>query len=205
MFTGIVEVTGRLVQVDRSMDDRRFTIGTPDGYLKDMESGGSISVCGICLTVVDILPNGCDFSADISAETLVKTSASTWEVGRLVNLEKPATLLKPMGGHLVSGHVDGIARLLSFREEARSLRLTFEAPEALARYLARKGSVTLDGVSLTVNEVDGCRFGVNIVPHTRELTSLGRLERNDVVNIEVDQIARYLERLLEVSNGVLAR
>lgn len=203
MFTGIIDASGRLVQVDRLMNDRRLMIGTPNGYLRDLEPGGSISVSGICLTVVDILLQG--FTADVSAETLARTSASTWDIGRLVNLEKAATLQRSMGGHLVSGHVDGVARLLLCREESRSLRLTFEVSEKIARYIAQKGSVTLDGVSLTVNEVDGRQFGVNIIPHTRYLTTLGHLKKNDVVNIEVDQIARYLERLLEMSNGVVAR
>lgn len=203
MFTGIVEITGEVMQIDRLMGDHRFTIQTPESCLKSLEPGGSISVSGICLTVVEKLPHG--FTADVSTETMTRTTASGWHAGRIVNLENAATLQKPLGGHLVSGHVDGVARLLSRCEESRSLRLLFEVSGKLARYIAPKGSVTLDGVSLTVNGVDECQFDVNVIPHTRQLTTLGRLEENDFANIEVDQIARYLERLMETSNRALAR
>lgn len=201
MFTGIIEMTGTVARIDRLMDDQRLTVGTPVSYLKSLEPGGSISVSGICLTVVKILPQG--FTADVSAETIARTTVSSWDAGRMVNLERAVALQKPMGGHLVSGHVDGVARLLSRREDSRSLRLVFEVSEKHARYIAQKGSVALDGVSLTVNEVDGCRFDVNVIPHTQQLTTLGHLEKHDVVNIEVDQIARYLERLMEMNKGLL--
>ena len=195
MFTGIIEAQGLLQRVERVGGDRRFTVVTAGDYLDGLRLGDSVAVSGICLTAVALPARG--FVADVSAETLAATTAAGWQQGIAVNLERAATPDQPLGGHLVSGHVDGLARLIETHEDARSRRLLFEAPKALARYIARKGSVTLDGISLTINEVDRCRFGVNIIPHTWQQTTLGRLQPDDAVNLEVDLVARYLERLLE--------
>lgn len=194
MFTGIIEAQGRIATVEPVGGDLRMTITEPGGYLADARLGDSIAVNGVCLTAVAFVPNG--FVADLSAETLAATTAGGWQAGQTVNLEKALTPAKPLGGHLVSGHVDGVGRLLEKHEEARGWRLEFEAPQALARYIARKGSITIDGISLTVNAVEGRRFGVMIVPHTWTHTSLGGLTVGGAVNLEVDLIARYLERLL---------
>ena len=203
MFTGIVEAQGMVQRIEPAGGDRRCTIIDVGGYLDAVGIGESIAVSGICLTAAGLVEHGLVF--DISSETLSLTAASRWEEGQRVNLEKAATPAKPLGGHLVSGHVDGLAQLLERREDARSRRLTFEAPSVLLRYIARKGSITLDGVSLTVNEVEGRCFGVNIIPQTWGGTTLGLLQLHDVVNLEVDQVARYLERLLETRDGIAAR
>jgi len=193
MFTGIIETVGRIARIDAVGGDRRMVFEAP-GFLRGTGLGDSIAVNGVCLTAVEYSDD--QFSADLSAETLQLTTAGRWQVGQAVNLERALTPSKPLGGHLVSGHVDGLGRLLSRREEARSWRMEFEAPKGLARYIARKGSICIDGISLTVNEVEAERFGVNIVPHTLQHTTLGALREGDAVNLEVDQIARYLERLL---------
>ena len=194
MFTGIIEAQGRIATVEPVGGDLRMTITEPGGYLADARLGDSIAVNGVCLTAVAFVPGG--FVADLSAETLAATTAGSWKAGQTVNLEKALTPAKPLGGHLVSGHVDGVGRLLEAQEEARGWRLELEAPQALARYIARKGSITIDGISLTVNAVAGRRFGVMIVPHTWSHTTLGGLVAGGAVNLEVDLIARYLERLL---------
>ena len=195
MFTGIIESVGRIVSIDPRGGDVRMHIEAQDGYLADTALGDSVAVSGICLTVREKTALG--FTADLSVETLQATSSGTWVVGRRVNLEKALTPHKPLGGHLVSGHVDGVGRLMERRQDARSWRMQFEAPAALARYIARKGSITIDGISLTVNDVEGEAFGVNIIPHTLDHTTLGDLQPGDAVNLEVDLIARYLERLLQ--------
>lgn len=195
MFTGIIESLGRIQSVEAIGGDARLAFVSDSGYLRGIQLGDSIAVNGVCLTAIRLLDEG--FSADLSRETLAATTAAAWQTGQAVNLEKALTPAKPLGGHLVSGHVDGIGQLLEAREEARSWRLRFEAPAALARYIARKGSITIDGVSLTVNDIEGARFGVNIVPHTHQHTTLGQLRAGDAVNLEVDLIARYLERLLQ--------
>ena len=161
--------------------------------------GDSICVQGCCLTVTS--RSGRSFSADLSRETLALTTLGGFTVGAAVNLEPALRAGDVLGGHLVSGHVDGIARVTSVESDARSRRLTFEVPPALMRYLARKGSVTVDGVSLTVNEVAGGSFGVNIIPHTQAVTTLGALTAGAQVNLEVDQLARYLERLMQGASG----
>ena len=194
MFTGIIESLGQIAEAAHVDGDRRMLIKAPAGFLGDSQLGDSIAVNGVCLTAVDYRDYG--FVADLSAETLSATTAAQWVVGTTVNLERALTPAKPLGGHLVSGHVDGIGRLLKKYEEARSWRMSFEVPKDLARYVARKGSICIDGVSLTVNEVSASTFGVNIVPHTMTHTTLGQLKEGDAVNLEVDQIARYLERLL---------
>lgn len=194
MFTGIIETLGVIAESAAVGGDRRMLITASAGYLDGANLGDSIAVNGACLTAVEFRQNG--FVADLSAETLTATTAQHWAAGHAVNLERALTPSKPLGGHLVSGHVDGVGRLLKKFEEARSWRMSFEVPKELARYIARKGSICIDGVSLTVNEVSGNTFGVNIVPHTMAHTTLGRLQEGDAVNLEVDQIARYLERLL---------
>lgn len=193
MFTGIITDLGTV----RSLEDRgdlRARIGT--AY--DMESvdlGASIACNGVCLTVVSM---GADwFDVDISAESVSKTNIGTWAEGRRLNLERALKVGDELGGHLVSGHVDGVAEVVAMHDEGDSTRFTFEAPEALARFIAPKGSVALDGTSLTVNEVDGARFGVNIIPHTKAVTSWGRAKVGDPVNLEIDTLARYVARLQE--------
>ncbi|MCC2658628.1 MAG: riboflavin synthase [Panacagrimonas sp.] len=195
MFTGIIESVGRIVSIEPRGGDVRMHIEAQDAYLADTALGDSVAVGGICLTVREKTAQG--FTADLSVETLQATSSGGWAAGRRVNLEKALTPHKPLGGHLVSGHVDGVGTLVERRQEARSWRMQFEAPDALARYIARKGSITIDGISLTVNDVEGRVFGVNIIPHTLDQTTLGDLQPGDAVNLEVDLIARYLERLLQ--------
>lgn len=194
MFTGLVQAVGRVERIDPHGSDVRVHIGVGDPERIVGALGDSVAVAGICLTASTI--GGGGFSADVSRETLSLTTAGDWRPGAAVNLEPALTLAQPLGGHLMSGHVDGVARLLSTRMEGRSRRLRFEVPSQLARFIARKGSVAVDGVSLTVNDVEGATFGVNIIPHTAEATTLGRLRDGGRVNIEVDLIARYLERLL---------
>lgn len=193
MFTGIIECLGTIRRIEQVGGDVRMTIAAP-GYLEGSQLGDSIAVNGVCLTATAF--DGDAFVADLSSETLDATTARQWQSGDPVNLERALTPAKPLGGHMVSGHVDGVGTLVDLQEDARSWRLRFEAPSALARYIARKGSITIDGISLTVNDVDGCRFGVNIIPQTWTHTTLGRRAVGDPVNLEVDLIARYLERLL---------
>jgi riboflavin synthase len=195
MFTGIVEARGRIEAVENVGGDCRMTIVGDGDYLAGLQAGDSVAVSGVCLTAVRLLPRG--FTADLSVETLQATTAGAWQPGDAVNLERALTPAKPLGGHMMSGHVDGVGRLLERHEEARSWRLSFEAPAALSRYIARKGSIAIDGVSLTVNEVDKNRFGVNIIPQTWSHTTLGGLQVGGQVNLEVDLIARYLERLVQ--------
>jgi len=195
MFTGIVEAQGRIDAVEEIGGDRRMTIVSAGDYLAGLQSGDSVAVSGVCLTAVQLLPRG--FTADLSVETLQTTTSGAWQAGTTVNLERALTPAKPLGGHMMSGHVDGVGHLLEKHEDARSWRLSFEAPQALARYIARKGSIAIDGISLTVNEVDKNRFGVNIIPQTWTHTTLGGLKVGGQVNLEVDLIARYLERLIQ--------
>ena len=194
MFTGIIESMGNIAEAKAVGGDSRMLIKAPVGYLDGAQLGDSIAVNGVCLTAVEFRDSG--FVADLSAETLNATTAAKWIVGQVVNLERALTPSKPLGGHMVSGHVDGIGHLVEKRDDARSWRLEFEAPAALARYIAQKGSICIDGISLTVNEVSGRRFGVNIIPHTMSHTALGQLAVGGAVNLEVDLVARYLERLL---------
>lgn len=194
MFTGIVQDVGKVQSREMRGGDVNLAIAVDRLSLDRTAIGDSISIQGVCLTVTALVANG--FSADVSRETLSLTTLGDLAVGSPVNLEPALRAGDPLGGHLVSGHVDGVGRVLSLAEEARSLRVEFEAPADLARYLARKGSVTVDGVSLTINEVDGQRFGVNLIPHTRDVTTLSRLTTGTRVNLEIDQVARYVERLL---------
>ena len=194
MFTGIIQAIGHIDRMEPRGGDLRLTIDSGSLGLDESGLGDSIAVNGVCLTAVNY--DGRRFSADVSRETLDKTSLGSLEPGSPVNLEKALTLATPLGGHLVSGHVDGLATLLEMRNDGRSVRYRFEAPAELARYIAAKGSVTLDGTSLTVNGVEGRRFDVNIVPHTRDNTLFKTYQIGTRVNLEVDIIARYLERLL---------
>ncbi|MDR3515448.1 MAG: riboflavin synthase [Azospirillaceae bacterium] len=192
MFTGIVTDVGRVVAVERR-GDSRFTIATRFD-LATVPIGASIACSGVCLTVV--ATGDGTFSVDASAETLSKTTLAAWSEGSRVNLERALRMGDELGGHLVSGHIDGVADVVSRRADGDSQRFTFAVPAALARYVASKGSVALDGVSLTVNEVDGNKFGVNIIPHTLAETTFGTLNPGQKVNFEVDMLARYVARLI---------
>ena len=194
MFTGIVETMGTLVSRTDMGGDSRLVIDTGTLSLANCRTGDSISVSGACLTMLDPLENS--FAADVSQETLSLTILGGLREGGNVNLELAMGVHDRMGGHLVTGHVDGLGRLVSRHEDARAERFEFEVPKSLAKYIARKGSVCISGVSLTVNDVDGLRFGVCLIPHTMMITTLGELQPGDEVNIEVDLIARYLERLM---------
>jgi riboflavin synthase len=194
MFTGIIQSVGTVRRLEPRGGDVRISIATGKLPMADVALGDSIAVNGVCLTAVD-LGSG-SFSADCSRETLSLTTLGDLVPGSPVNLEKALTLAAPLGGHLVSGHVDGVGRVLERREDARSWRLRIEAPGDLARYIAHKGSICVDGVSLTVNRVDGPCFDLNIVPHTLEETLIVHYQPGTRVNLEVDLIARYLERLL---------
>jgi riboflavin synthase len=193
MFTGIVETTGRIARIEPRGGDVRLVIDAGNLGLDDVAIGDSIAVAGICLTAVSI--EGNSFAVDVSNETLSRTSLGALGNGARVNLEKALRLADRLGGHLMAGHVDGLAHIVAIEPDARSQRWTFELPRELARYAAPKGSIAIDGVSLTINEVDGCRFGVNLIPHTVEVTTLGDRKVGDAVNIEVDLVARYVERL----------
>jgi len=194
MFTGIVEAVGHIAALQRGGGDVRVRIHTGKLNMSGARLGDSIAVNGVCLTAVAIADHG--FSADCSAETLRCTTLGAAHAGDAVNLEKALTPSTPLGGHLVSGHVDGIATLAARTEVGGSLRLAFTVSAPLAKYIAVKGSICVNGVSLTVNAVDGACFEVNLVPHTLQETNLGGLAVGDAVNIEVDLVARYLERLL---------
>jgi riboflavin synthase len=197
MFTGIIQAVGRVAAIERRGGDARLRIaGLP---LADGMLGESIAVSGVCLTAVAFSADG--FAADVSAETLACTTLGDWSVGQAVNLERALAVGDRLGGHIVSGHVDGVGEVVSRRPDGRSERFTLRAPAALARYIAAKGSITVDGVSLTVNTVAGAEFGVNIVPHTLAHTSLDGLRTGSRVNLEVDLLARYLERLLGRADG----
>lgn len=193
MFTGIIQDLGRVVSRESRGVDARVTIGTQRLDLAKVAIGDSICVQGVCLTVTSLTGNA--FTADVSHETLSLTTLGELQTNSPVNLEPSLRAGDPLGGHLVSGHVDGVARVTALAKDGDSLRMTFDVPRDLARYIARKGSVAIDGVSLTVNEVAGTTFGVNLIPHTQAVTTLGRLHAGARVNLEVDPIARYVERL----------
>ena len=193
MFTGIVQAMGAIVRVEARGGDTRLVIDTRALDTSDVAIGDSICVSGVCLTAVAIDAAG--FAADVSAETLSCTVFATLKSGDCVNLEKSLRLADRLGGHLVSGHVDGVGRVAAIEPDARSQRWSFEVPAELSRYIAAKGSICIDGVSLTVNEVDANRFGVNLIPHTIGATTFQYKRVGDSVNIEVDLIARYVERL----------
>ncbi|ATG90701.1 riboflavin synthase [Methylomonas koyamae] len=195
MFTGIVLAVGRIAAVQPRGGDCRLSIDTGKLPLQDCALGDSIAVNGVCLTAVELAEHR--FSADVSNETLSRTTLSQAKAGRPVNLELALTPSSRLGGHIVSGHVDGIGQILEKRADGRSWRFKFKAPDSLAKYIAEKGSICIDGISLTVNSVDGATFAVNIVPHTLQETTLGHAEVGDRVNLEVDLLARYLERLMQ--------
>lgn len=197
MFTGIITDVGRVRALGKK-GDLTARIGTaydPAG----IALGASIACNGVCLTVIS---KGTDaegnwFDVDISAETVSKTNVGDWTVGTPLNLERALKVGDELGGHIVSGHVDGVAELIAMTDEGDSTRLSFRAPDALARYIAPKGSVALNGTSLTVNEVDGCTFGINVIPHTKEVTTWGHAKVGDRINLEIDTLARYVARLSE--------
>jgi riboflavin synthase len=193
MFTGIVQAIGEVRAVTPRGGDVELLIASGALSLEGVAIGDSISVSGCCLTVTRLAAD-C-FAADASLETLQVTTLGRWRAGQRVNLEKALRAGEPLGGHYVTGHVDGVATVVGTASDARSLRMDFEVPAALVRYIARKGSVCIDGVSLTVNDVEQDGFGVNLIPHTLEVTTLGGSQAGTQVNVEVDIIARYLERL----------
>ncbi len=193
MFTGIVQSIGAVRGITPRGGDVELLIAAPGLDLSNVALGDSISVNGCCLTVTRLTSDS--FTADASVETLNVTTLGQWREGQRVNLEKALCAGQPLGGHYVSGHVDGLARVIDVSEDARSVRMRFEAPASLAKYIARKGSACIDGVSLTVNDVEGATFGVNLIPHTLEATTLSDCRPGAQVNLEVDIIARYLERL----------
>ena len=194
MFTGIVQDVGKVLALEPRGGDTRLSVAVDRLDLARISTGDSLCVQGCCLTALGIREKS--FQADLSRETLALTTLGELGPGSAVNLEPALRAGDPLGGHLVSGHVDGVGRVLETAPDARSLKLLIEAPPALARYLARKGSVAIDGVSLTVNDVDEGRFGINLIPHTLAVTTLGGLRAGRRVNIEVDLIARYVERLI---------
>ena len=195
MFTGIITDIGKVTQVEMR-GDMRARIAC-DYDMAGVDMGASIACDGVCLTVVDKGPDW--FDVDISAETISKTNIDThgWHEGRALNLERALRVGDELGGHIVSGHVDGTAVIEEMHDEGDSTRVTFRAPHELARFIAPKGSVSLNGTSLTVNEVDGDRFGVNLIPHTQQVTTWGSAKVGDRVNLEIDTLARYVARLAE--------
>jgi riboflavin synthase len=193
MFTGIITDLGRVRSVSRN-GDTRLEI-TTEFDTTDIPLGASISCSGVCLTVVDKGPHW--FAVSVSAETLSRTTISSWREGTPVNLERALKIGDELGGHIVSGHVDCVATIVSIVPEGSSRRFLIEVTDGFDRFVAEKGSVAVDGVSLTVNEVEGSRFGVNLIPHTLSVTTLGRVVSGDRVNLEVDMLARYVARLLE--------
>ncbi|WP_250625107.1 riboflavin synthase [Pinirhizobacter soli] len=194
MFTGIIQTVGRIARIERRGGDVRLTIDTATLDMSDVALGDSIAVGGVCLTAVEL--GAQSFAADVSNETLSLTSFGQLGPGSQVNLEKALRLADRLGGHMVSGHVDGLGKVVSVTNDGRSQRWTFEVPPNLTRYIAAKGSICIDGTSLTVNEVSGNRFGVNLIPHTVEHTTFADRKAGDAVNLEVDVVARYVERLL---------
>ena len=199
MFTGIVTGLGEvraITPIGRGQD-MRLVVGVPAGWA-DMASiplGASIACNGCCLTAVELGPDW--FAVTASAETLSKTTLGTWQTGTRINLERPLKVGDELGGHIVSGHVDGLGEVLAATPDQGSTRWRFRVPGGIARFIAPKGSVAIDGVSLTVNEVEGDTFGVNIIPHTAEVTGFGLLKVGDKVNIEIDTVARYVARLAD--------
>jgi riboflavin synthase len=194
MFTGIIQAVGQIQAIESQGGDVRMRINTGKLALDDVQLGDSIATNGVCLTVIELPGDG--YVADVSGETLAKTTLDRLKVGTPVNLEKALTPTTRLGGHLVSGHVDGVGEVVSRGEAGRSIKFVIRAPDALARYIANKGSICVEGISLTVNEVRGAEFDLNIVPHTLQETTMQYLQAGNPVNLEVDIIARYLERLL---------
>ncbi|MEP6885471.1 MAG: riboflavin synthase [Gammaproteobacteria bacterium] len=203
MFTGIIIATGRVISLTEKGGDLEMGIDATALEDSRMALGDSVSVQGACLTVAR--KEGTSFFADVSRETMAKTTLGTCGPGSKVNLEPSLRAGDALGGHMVSGHVDTVGKLRRLVQDARSWCMEFELPESLIRFVAPKGSICINGVSLTVNQVDGLRFGVNIIPHTLKVTTLGELKVDDGVNIEIDVIARYIDRLLPNSAGFSRR
>ena len=193
MFTGIIQSVGHVAAHEVRGGDARFVIDAPGLDLGDVAVGDSIAVAGVCLTAIAL--DGPRFSADVSAETLRLTTLGALRAGDPVNLEKSLRLADRLGGHLVSGHVDGVGTVARIDDDGASQRWAFNAPQALLRYIAVKGSICIDGTSLTVNSVEGATFGVTLIPHTLGVTTFGARRTGDAVNLEVDLVARYLEKL----------
>lgn len=195
MFTGIITDIGEIIELEQR-GDLRARIKT--AYDTDgIDLGASIASDGVCLTVISL---GDDwYDVEISAETVSKTNLDTWSVGKKVNLERALKVGDELGGHIVSGHVDGVAEIIKMEDEGDSTRISFRAPQDLAKFIAEKGSVTLNGTSLTVNEVEGNEFGINVIPHTQQVTTWGTAKVGDMVNLEIDTMARYVARLAEMT------
>ena len=194
MFTGIIEAEGHVKKIELREGDWKITFHTGKLDMSDVQIGDSIAANGICLTVIEF--NDHSYVADMSGETLKVTTAGSWKEGTPVNLEKALRLQDRLGGHLVSGHVDGVGVVKSIAQDARSWRYKIEAPMAICKYIAEKGSICINGISLTVNEVEACVFGINIVPHTIQETTIKHFKAGTQVNLEVDLLARYLERMM---------
>lgn len=196
MFTGIVTDKGEVLDLTKDGDLRARIATSYD--IGGIDIGASIACDGVCLTVVDLGDRPRNwFDVQVSAETLSKTNIGNWAPGRRVNLERPLRVGDELGGHIVSGHVDGLARVVELYDEGDSTRAVFEAPAALSRFIAPKGSIALNGTSFTVNEVDGNRFGINMIPHTKLVTTWGQVGIGDEINLEIDTLARYVARLAE--------
>lgn len=194
MFTGIIAAEGHIAKIEPTNGDYKVTIDVGKLDMSDVQIGDSIAANGICLTAIEFSDSY--YVADVSAETIQVTNAASWKVGSPVNLEKALRLQDRLGGHLVSGHVDGVGQVTAISQDARSWRYELEAPVEICKYIAAKGSVCINGISLTVNQVNACKFGVNIVPHTRQETTIKHLQVGSSVNLEVDLLARYLERMM---------
>ncbi len=194
MFTGIIEDVGVIQSLTPSGDDIRLSIKTTKLDMSDVNLGDSIANNGVCLTVVEYSAHG--FSADVSHETIKRTGFASYQAGSRVNLEKALQANGRLGGHIVSGHVDGVGEVLSVAQVGRYVEIWVHAPDSLAKYLAEKGSITVDGVSLTVNQVKGAKFLLTLIPHSLQETIIGQYQKGTKVNLEVDVIARYLERLV---------
>ena len=202
MFTGIIKAKGSIAAIEKHGGDVRLRVTATELPWAEYALGDSIAVNGVCLTAIQLHEDG--FDTDVSVETLDVTTLKHLQVGDAVNLEPALRVGDSLGGHLVSGHVDGIGRMTARADDARSIRMTFEVPDELSRYVARKGSICVDGVSLTINEVSGNSFGLNIIPHTAEVTTMGAYRVGTAVNIEVDLLARYIERMLGSDTGGLS-
>lgn len=199
MFTGIIEAIGSVKSLQEIKSEWRLVLETEKLDMSDVKLGDSIAVSGCCLTVVEMSDSS--FAADVSNETLRCTSLGALKPGSRVNLEKAMMATDRFGGHIVSGHVDGVGKLSTSSQEGQSIKLTFEVPDGLSKYIAAKGSICIDGTSLTVNEVTANSFSINVIPHTQEETIIGEYGVGRVVNLEVDLVARYLERLMTGAKG----
>lgn len=199
MFTGIIEAIGRIKALQHKGDDIRLTVATGKLAMNDVKLGDSIATNGVCLTVVDCSEQ--HYSADVSLETIKHTGFANYQVGSLLNLEKAMQVSDRFGGHIVSGHVDGVGVIETVNKHSHYVEIWVKAPDELAKYIAHKGSITVDGVSLTVNQVDGARFMLWLIPHTLQETVIGQYKAGTQVNLEVDVIARYLERLMQGDNA----